>query len=141
MKPNTTNTGKKEIFKGYDIGYKYYSKDSSQYRQESQSKFKTELCRNLESGFCEFGDKCFFAHSIEELRDKSYLTVQKHAKCKSFFEIGYCIMGRKCEFSHRDYSPETAANSPNISKRASRKCSEDTHKPQLFTDFESRRFH
>lgn len=128
----------KSAKKDYNLGFKGLGKDMGLLKQDPQTKFKTELCRNLEAGFCEFGDKCFFAHSLEELRDRSCPIIVKHVKCKSFFEMGYCIGGNKCQFSHRDISPETAANSPNVSKNASRKCSEDAYKIPVFIDFECR---
>jgi hypothetical protein len=102
---------------------------------ESHEKYKTELCRNLESGFCEYGDKCFYAHSLEELRDKSS-TVLKQVKCKSFFEFGYCLLGHRCQFSHKD-TPDTAESSPNTSKKTSRKASGEGRVPR-FIDMEAR---
>lgn len=116
---------------------KYHSKDFSLSKQDSQAKFKTELCRNLDSGFCEFGEKCFFAHSVEELREKNQVGLLKHLKCKGFFESGYCMNGLRCQFSHRDISPETSANSPNISGKVSRKGSDDLNR-QVFVDLEFR---
>lgn len=106
-------------------------------RAESHEKFKTELCRNLESGFCEFGDKCFFAHSLSELRNKSTFITLKHLKCKSFFESGYCLSGAKCQYSHKEIFPETAESSPITSSKTSRKASGDTRIVQ-FIDLETR---
>ena len=129
---------KKDSLKGYEYTLKPESKDNYSQRYETQVKYKTEFCRNLQSGFCEFGEKCFFAHSQEELREKSYQTSLKTIKCRSFFELGYCINGTKCQYNHRDHSPETAENSPNNSKKASRKGSEDTHRRSVFIDLELR---
>ena len=30
-------------------------------------KYKTELCRNFELGTCKYGDKCAFAHGVNEI--------------------------------------------------------------------------
>ncbi|OMJ79527.1 hypothetical protein SteCoe_20456 [Stentor coeruleus] len=141
MKSHCMKSVKKDYCKSYNLEFKGLTKDIGISKQESQTKFKTELCRNLKAGFCEFGDKCFFAHNIEELKDKLCLPNIKPVKCKSFSEMGYCISGNKCQFNHRDMSSETASNSPNMSKRASRKCSEDTHKIPVFIDFECRKLY
>ena len=47
-------------------------------KQEHQNKFKTEFCRNLEAGFCEFGDKCFFA-------DCNRASIFVDFECRSLF--------------------------------------------------------
>ena len=121
-----------------EIGQKAINKDQIPSKHESQMKFKTEFCRNLEAGFCEFGDKCFFAHTLEELREKNHMNSLKHIKCKNFFELGYCMSGSKCQFCHREISPETATNSPNVSGKPSRKGSGEMLRSQLFIDLESR---
>ena len=129
---------KKETTRTYDFLFKSVARETYSTRQDTQSKYKTELCRNLESGFCEFGENCFFAHSLEEIRGKSGAISIRKEKCKEYFELGYCINGSKCQHSHRDNSPDTAANSPNASRKPSRKGSEDSHKIPIFFDLESR---
>lgn len=78
--------------------------------------YKTRLCLNWEIGFCEFGEKCAFAHGAEELRE----TVQKSIKyktkrCKQYFDLGYCVYGSRCQFIHEGTRTlkdlPTAANS------------------------------
>ena len=69
---------------------------------EMKENFKTEICRNWSLGLCQWGEKCIFAHGIEELRKKgtakgSYKTKQ----CKQFYQTGYCIYGNKCQFMHK----------------------------------------
>ena len=66
--------------------------------KESKQKYKTELCRNWDQGFCEFGDRCAFAHGTQELRAKP--AGEKQPLCKQFCEYGYCISGTRCQFSH-----------------------------------------
>ncbi|OMJ64994.1 hypothetical protein SteCoe_40036 [Stentor coeruleus] len=41
---------------------------------EYNEKYKTELCRNWQNGFCSFNGKCVFAHGKEELREKNLAT-------------------------------------------------------------------
>ena len=113
------------------------TKEQFPFKQDLQAKFKTEFCRNLEYGVCEFGEKCFFAHSISELRDKSHSGFSLSIKCKHFFEFGYCINGNKCQFSHKE-NIESVSNSPNASTKASSKNSEDMHKAPIFIDLEYR---
>ena len=60
-------------------------------------RYKTEICKNWNAGFCEFGDKCVFAHGSEEIRGKTFY---KTKKCRQFFENGYCMFGNKCIFLH-----------------------------------------
>lgn len=67
----------------------------------SYSRYKTELCRQFsENGQCKYGDKCQFAHGIEELKD-----VKRHPKyktdfCKTFHSKGFCPYGPRCHFIH-----------------------------------------
>lgn len=140
MNSTSTRITKNLNSKASDLKPKFQLKESFQPKPDNQNKFKTELCRNLQSGFCEFGSKCFFAHSLEELRDRSLQPSMKLVKCSTYFTSGYCISGSRCQFSHRDNSPETAANSPKHSKTASRKGSEDLHIKPVFIDLESRGF-
>ena len=64
--------------------------------------YKTELCRSYEEfGQCRYGNKCQFAHSLEELRH-----VQRHPKyktevCKTFATTGTCPYGTRCRFIHQ----------------------------------------
>lgn len=108
--------------------------------QDFQIKYKTEMCKNWDSGRCEFGDKCVFAHGDVELRNKSQTSSKAQIKgCKDFQERGYCILGSKCLFSHRDKSPETAPSSPEGSVSSSRKNSNETiRRLPIFIDLEAR---
>jgi len=105
-------------------------------------KYKTEVCRNWENGFCEFGDRCAFAHGYDELRQKTHLAGNYKTKpCKQFFELGYCMYGPRCQFKHRleDSSPNTASSSPTQSTEVSRKNSYDAtprKRLQIFVELE-----
>jgi len=68
-----------------------------------QVKKKTELCKTYQLGHtCPYGNKCSFAHGIEELRSKvlvpgNYRTIN----CKQFFEKDSCHFGPRCQFLHK----------------------------------------
>lgn len=74
------------------------------YKKKIAIKYKTEICKNWEAGFCEFGDKCVFAHGRMEIREKSYY---KTKRCRQFFESGYCMFGNKCLFQHLEGYPSS----------------------------------
>lgn len=71
-------------------------------RFDTNPLYKTELCRSYEEfGQCRYGNKCQFAHSLEELRP-----VQRHPKyktevCKTFATTGTCPYGTRCRFIHQ----------------------------------------
>lgn len=64
--------------------------------------YKTELCKYYEmKGYCKYGNKCAYAHGIENLRLKVTKTsAYRTKKCKKFFENGYCPYGNRCQFAH-----------------------------------------
>lgn len=107
-------------------------------------KYKTEICKNWESGYCEFGGRCAFAHGYDELRQKTHMTTNYKTKpCKQFYELGYCMYGKRCQFKHKDELDEsdvrTASNSPPFSRENSRDSSvESSNKKRLpiFVDLE-----
>ena len=80
---------KKEQFKGEAKDFKI--------------KYKTELCKFFEiDGKCKFGDKCAYAHGVENLRSKvTNTTAYRTKKCTQFFEKGYCPYGNRCQFAHQ----------------------------------------
>ena len=68
----------------------------------SNENFKTEICRNWSLGFCQWEDKCIFAHGFDELRKKDSVKINyKTRQCKQFHQSGYCIYGNKCQFLHK----------------------------------------
>ena len=85
-------------------------------------RYKTMMCKNYntEQG-CQYGDKCQFAHGVEELRtfhangqpmqpqmSKPMEQLQKNimnykiVKCKNFEKDGVCKYGSHCSFAHGD---------------------------------------
>lgn len=104
-----------------------------------QMKFKTEICKNYRSGYCEFGDRCVFAHGERELRDKNEIA-GKSKECKQYINMGYCINGSHCNYEHKLMSPKTASSSPTCSTFSSRKNSDEAFRSKLpiFIDLESR---
>ncbi|OMJ67928.1 hypothetical protein SteCoe_34787 [Stentor coeruleus] len=99
-------------------------------REDLNIKFKTEICRNLSLGHCPFGDKCAFAHGIDEIRSKLKFSNYKTKDCKQFHELGYCQYGSRCQFKHREISEETASNS-SYSPETNRYITEESPKKRL----------
>lgn len=65
------------------------------------SLYKTEICKSFEtSNFCTYGDKCQFAHSLNELRDIERHPRYKTELCKTYTAIGECTYGKRCCFIH-----------------------------------------
>lgn len=63
--------------------------------------YKTEICRShSETGFCKYGNKCQFAHSLTELRNVNRHPRYKTETCKTFWEEGSCPYGTRCCFIH-----------------------------------------
>lgn len=64
---------------------------------------RREMCNNMvELGGCIYGDKCSFAHCIEEIKALSLKNPPNYRRtlCKSFFVEGICYYGTRCKFSH-----------------------------------------
>lgn len=75
------------------------------------AKFKTELCKNWQTGTCKFGSKCAFAHGSEELTEKKHLPSNYKTKvCKQFHEELYCSYGERCQFIHLVEAPSVKDN-------------------------------
>ena len=68
--------------------------------------YKTTMCKNYQdSGLCDFGARCQFAHGQLELRTlgQNYLQLNPQYKttmCSHFTEHGTCPQGHNCQFSH-----------------------------------------
>ncbi|KAJ1552494.1 hypothetical protein HK405_011137, partial [Cladochytrium tenue] len=62
---------------------------------------KTELCSAwLETGTCEFGAECDFAHSTAELRPVTRHPSWRTKPCNKFWTQGSCPYGNRCAFIH-----------------------------------------
>ena len=92
------------------------------------SRYKTELCRPYqESGTCKYGDRCQFAHGVEEIR-----TLVRHPKyktelCRTFHSTGFCPYGPRCHFVH---NPEEAREAAKPCKARKDSCKNDSLKEQ-----------
>ena len=82
--------------------------EKERFIQAYLSKEKTELCKNWEAYYyCKFGDRCSFAHGIEELRIRTdMLPTYKLRQCKQFIEMGLCSYGTRCQFIHNNLTLE-----------------------------------
>ena len=73
-------------------------------------RYKTELCRAYEErGLCRYGDRCQFAHGVDELR-----SLQRHPKyktelCRTYHTSGFCPYGARCHFVHNGCPTPPAA--------------------------------
>ncbi|KFB52417.1 AGAP010954-PA-like protein [Anopheles sinensis] len=60
-------------------------------QQVNTSRYKTELCRPYEeAGECKYGDKCQFAHGMQELRNLQRHPKYKTELCRTFHSVGFC---------------------------------------------------
>lgn len=69
-----------------------------------ETKFKTEMCKNWsETGRCNYGSKCKFAHGRTELQDKSIPNKNRYKSrpCTSYHNAHFCSYGTRCLFAHR----------------------------------------
>jgi len=70
-------------------------------KQINYSRYKTELCRQfIENGECKYGDKCQFAHGLQDLKDVNRHPKYKTDYCKTFHSKGFCPYGPRCHFIH-----------------------------------------
>lgn len=83
------------------------------------SRYKTELCRPFEEfGVCKYGDKCQFAHGMNELRSLARHPKYKTELCRTYHTVGFCPYGPRCHFVHNQ-DEVTAGNKPQmVSNRA-----------------------
>ena len=69
--------------------------------QIASNLYKTELCKSfVETGACRYGNKCQFAHGVEELRGVCRGPKYKTKICKKFHTHGYCNYGTRCTYIH-----------------------------------------
>lgn len=79
------------------------------FKQNYESKKKTELCRNFEMyGNCKFGNTCSYAHGAHQLQNKKHLPSNFMTKlCTMFHRDGTCQYGERCQFLHSHYDLKT----------------------------------
>ena len=71
-------------------------------KDENHPLYKTVMCRYLRSNKpCPHGDRCCFAHSLEELRPRQQSKHTHKRPCLMFFRDGHCPYGPKCLFLHK----------------------------------------
>ena len=91
-------------YNNYTVTVSNRSNKENQYQVDTGAKYKykTELCKNWEErGFCPYGNKCRFAHGINELNSKDKLNDKYKSKpCQSFFNNMFCHYGTRCLFKH-----------------------------------------
>ncbi|CAL8361497.1 unnamed protein product [Merluccius merluccius] len=95
----------------------------------SSSRYKTELCRSFaESSVCKYGNKCQFAHGLDELRDLNRHPKYKTEPCRTFHTIGFCPYGIRCHFVHNNEDdqeqprPRSSSSSSSSSSSANTTC-------------------
>lgn len=75
---------------------------ANQMGSSSGAKYKTEFCNCFaEFGRCDYGDRCQFAHSMEEFQHRRRSNVKDMKLCTDFITQGYCPYGRRCNFLHQ----------------------------------------
>ncbi len=87
----------------------FCSSDSKRRPDETHpDKYKTELCKNWEEkGFCSYGNKCRFAHGVDELNYKNRRNNKyKSRPCQAFFSTMFCPYGNRCLFQHDERKVE-----------------------------------
>lgn len=94
--PKLSEIGRSRSLGRFETASKYVSKSN-----KKPEKYKTEMCRNFEwKGFCNYGEKCQYAHGTDEL-----MLIEKHPKyktklCAYYHTKGICDYGRRCNFIH-----------------------------------------
>ncbi|ERN04335.1 hypothetical protein AMTRI_Chr13g117890 [Amborella trichopoda] len=79
----------------------------------NQGMFKTELCNKWqETGACPYGDRCQFAHGIEELRPVIRHPRYKTEICRMILTGDKCPYGHRCHFRHALSPNETFGARP-----------------------------
>merc|ERR1712001_33682 len=59
------------------------------------------MCRPFqEHGTCKYGDKCQFAHGINEIRNVNRHPKYKTDLCRTYHSVGFCPYGPRCHFIH-----------------------------------------
>lgn len=94
-KSNKTNTNKHSSTNK--------SRNSHNNNNINKQLFKTELCEAFTTkGSCKYGNKCQFAHGLNELHFKSTNDNYRTKPCINWEKLGYCPYGKRCQFKHGD---------------------------------------
>ena len=73
-------------------------------------KFKTELCKKYSTiGYCNYGEKCKFAHGVHELVRLPTSEHFRKKKCSKFWANGVCPYGLRCQFGHNHIENPTTS--------------------------------
>lgn len=78
--------------------------DRERFVHAYKMKFKTEMCKNwVNTGSCQYLDRCSFAHGAHELQGKTHVPVNFKTKvCETFHREGSCQFGARCQFLHSE---------------------------------------
>ncbi|CAD8157221.1 unnamed protein product [Paramecium pentaurelia] len=80
---------------------------SSSDESQSNTKFKTEMCKNWSLlGKCNYSNKCQFAHGENEKISRQSNIKYKSKLCRSFHQEYVCFYGARCQFIHESRSIE-----------------------------------
>ena len=120
------------MFKKETRRYQNHFEKDSTFRTDQENRVKKEICKYWESGKCDFGDKCLYAHGASQIGEKQGVKAQQE-RCENYYKFGYCFSGIKCQFSHtqKEKKIELNVNSDLVTKAA------QITSP-LFIDLESR---
>ena len=84
-----------------DLDSSFDAIDSPTPRPNKPAKHKTELCKTYSLlGYCNYGEKCRFAHGAEDLVRGGPHQGSKSRKCNGFWRKGSCCYGVRCQFGH-----------------------------------------
>lgn len=84
----------------HNMTKKLSQKDSNP-DQINKQLYKTELCESFTTkGACKYGNKCQFAHGLEELKLKERRNNFRTKPCVNWAKLGYCPYGKRCCFKH-----------------------------------------
>lgn len=82
---------------------------------QAQTKRKLELCKSYsETGYCVYGDSCFFAHGVDEL--VMYQPTLRKKMCRNYHQHRYCKFGSRCNFVHDPKHSETSKKAKSMLK-------------------------
>jgi len=89
-------------------------------RKKVSHLYKTELCSSfMETGACQYGAACLFAHGTSDLRKPKSHPKYKTKLCTSFSSSGTCAFGDACVFIHDAASQKRPAKTSKKTKAIS----------------------